>query len=55
METAAEHPVEGVIREVSPRYRIQAIERAVSILNAFSMETPELGVTDSPRRSAFTS
>ena len=46
METAAEHPVEGVIREVSPRYRIQAIERAVSILNAFSMETPELGVTE---------
>jgi DNA-binding IclR family transcriptional regulator len=31
---------------VSPRYRIQAIERAVSILNAFSPEDPELGVTE---------
>jgi IclR family transcriptional regulator, KDG regulon repressor len=34
------------IRPVSPRYRIQAIERAVSILNAFSMDDPELGVTE---------
>jgi DNA-binding IclR family transcriptional regulator len=33
-------------RGVSPRYRIQAIERAVSILNAFSPEDPELGVTE---------
>jgi IclR family acetate operon transcriptional repressor len=28
------------------RYRIQAIERAVAILNAFSAERPELGVTE---------
>jgi IclR family KDG regulon transcriptional repressor len=34
------------VRPVSPRYRIQAIERAVSILNAFSMDDPELGVTE---------
>lgn len=33
-------------RPVSPRYRIQAIERAVAILNAFSSEDPELGVTE---------
>jgi len=46
METAADSPIDGVVREVSPRYRIQAIERAVSILNAFSVETPELGVTE---------
>jgi IclR family transcriptional regulator, KDG regulon repressor len=46
METAADSPIEGDIREVSPRYRIQAIERAVSILNAFSVETPEFGVTE---------
>jgi IclR family acetate operon transcriptional repressor len=30
----------------APRYRIQAIERAVAILNAFSAEDPELGVTE---------
>lgn len=30
----------------SGRYRIQAIERAVSILNAFSAEHPEYGVTE---------
>lgn len=30
----------------SGRYRIQSIERAVAILNAFSAEEPELGVTD---------
>ena len=35
---------------VSPRYRIQAIERAVSILNAFSAEDPELGVTELAER-----
>jgi len=33
-------------RTESGRYRIQAIERAVAILNAFSAEEPELGVTD---------
>ena len=38
------------IRPVSPRYRIQAIERAVSILNAFSMDDPELGVTELAER-----
>jgi len=37
-------------RPVSPRYRIQAIERAVSILNAFSSEDPELGVTELAER-----
>ena len=31
---------------VNSRYRIQAIERAVSILNAFSIDDPELGVTE---------
>ena len=31
---------------MSPRYRIQAIERAVSILNVFSTDEPELGVTE---------
>ena len=35
---------------MSPRYRIQAIERAVSILNAFSPEDPELGVTELAER-----
>jgi DNA-binding IclR family transcriptional regulator len=35
---------------VSPRYRIQAIERAVAILNAFSMDDPELGVTELAER-----
>jgi DNA-binding IclR family transcriptional regulator len=32
------------------RYRIQSIERAVSILNAFSAEAPELGVTELAER-----
>jgi IclR family KDG regulon transcriptional repressor len=32
------------------RYRIQAIERAVAILNAFDAETPELGVTEMSER-----
>lgn len=49
METAVEQSDEGV-REVSPRYRIQAIERAVAILNVFSMDTPELGVTEIAER-----
>ena len=31
---------------MSPRYRIQAIERAVAILNVFSTDEPELGVTE---------
>jgi DNA-binding IclR family transcriptional regulator len=35
---------------VSPRYRIQAIERAVAILNAFSVDDPELGVTELAER-----
>jgi IclR family transcriptional regulator, KDG regulon repressor len=35
---------------VSPRYRIQAIERAVAILNAFTMDDPELGVTELAER-----
>jgi IclR family acetate operon transcriptional repressor len=37
---------DAAARPVSPRYRIQAIERAVAILNAFSAEDPELGVTE---------
>lgn len=32
------------------RYRIQSVERAVAILNAFSAEKPELGVTDLAER-----
>jgi IclR family acetate operon transcriptional repressor len=32
------------------RYRIQAIERAVAILNAFTPEAPELGVTELAER-----
>jgi DNA-binding IclR family transcriptional regulator len=35
---------------VSPRYRIQAIERAVAILNAFNADEPELGVTEIAER-----
>jgi DNA-binding IclR family transcriptional regulator len=35
------------------RYRIQSIERAVAILNAFSAETPELGVTELAERLAL--
>ncbi len=35
-----------VMGRPAPRYRIQAIERAVAILNAFSAEDPELGVTE---------
>jgi DNA-binding IclR family transcriptional regulator len=50
METPAPQPDSETAREVSPRYRIQAIERAVSILNAFSAETPELGVTELAER-----
>jgi DNA-binding IclR family transcriptional regulator len=50
METPAQQSDDQAAREVSPRYRIQAIERAVSILNAFSVETPELGVTELAER-----
>src|SRR3954451_12933538 len=41
-----------IIPERAPgtRYRIQAIERAVAILNAFSPEDPELGVTELAER-----
>lgn len=35
---------------VNPRYRIQAIERAVAILNTFSVDEPELGVTELAER-----
>lgn len=34
------------LRPVNERYRIQAIERAVAILNAFSADEHELGVTE---------
>jgi DNA-binding IclR family transcriptional regulator len=37
-------------RAPGTRYRIQAIERAVAILNAFSAESPELGVTELAER-----
>lgn len=37
-------------RPETGRYRIQSIERAVAILNAFSAEEPELGVTDLAER-----
>lgn len=40
-------------RAESGKYRIQAIERAVAILNAFSAEEPELGVTDLADRLAL--
>jgi DNA-binding IclR family transcriptional regulator len=47
------HPTDTVDADVTPldsaprgRYRIQAIERAVAILGAFSAERPELGVTE---------
>jgi IclR family transcriptional regulator, KDG regulon repressor len=42
--------VEAGPRAVSPRYRIQAIERAVAILNAFTPDDPELGVTELAER-----
>lgn len=42
----APHTSEHDAIKVEPRYRIQAIERAVAILNAFSAERPELGVTE---------
>ena len=42
--------LEESARAVSPRYRIQAIERAVSILNVFSVDEPELGVTEIAER-----
>ncbi|MGD9697369.1 MAG: IclR family transcriptional regulator [Thermoleophilia bacterium] len=53
MRDTAEALLEGTpsaSRPVSPRYRIQAIERAVGILNAFSAEEPELGVTELAER-----
>ncbi|MDH3225476.1 MAG: IclR family transcriptional regulator [Thermoleophilia bacterium] len=43
-ETSHDVPGDGPDRR--GRYRIQAIERAVSILNAFSAERPEYGVTE---------
>lgn len=45
LETSPGTPVPPVA-PVSPRYRIQAIERAVGILNAFTVDDPELGVTE---------
>ena len=44
-ETRPDIPNEGA-PDRRGRYRIQAIERAVSILNAFSAERPEYGVTE---------
>ncbi len=53
-----EQPIESVLPDeleepapaVSPRYRIQAIERAVAILNVFTADEPELGVTEIAER-----
>ena len=53
-----EQPIESTLpldpdesaRAVSPRYRIQAIERAVAILNVFTTDEPELGVTEIAER-----
>ncbi len=54
-----EQPIESALpdeleevsaRAVSPRYRIQAIERAVAILNVFTVDEPELGVTEIAER-----
>lgn len=38
------------LRQVGERYRIQAIERAVAILNAFTADEAELGVTELAER-----
>jgi DNA-binding IclR family transcriptional regulator len=46
MEITGRDALDPSARPVSPRYRIQAIERAVAILNAFTVDDPELGVTD---------
>ena len=54
-ETTTTEPLEETVRAVSPRYRIQAIERAVAILNVFSTDEPELGVTEIADRSGCTS
>lgn len=43
-------PLGTGLRPVSERYRIQAIERAVAILNAFTAEDHELGVTELAER-----
>jgi IclR family transcriptional regulator, KDG regulon repressor len=43
-------PLGHGFRPVSARYRIQAIERAVAILNAFSADEHELGVTELAER-----
>ena len=49
-EAAPTIPSEPPAPPVSPRYRIQAIERAVAILNAFTVDDPELGVTELAER-----
>ncbi|WP_396909715.1 IclR family transcriptional regulator [Mycolicibacterium sp.] len=48
--TAPASPLGNGLRPVSDRYRIQAIERAVAILNAFTAEDHELGVTELAER-----
>jgi DNA-binding IclR family transcriptional regulator len=50
LEVIAESDEEPAGPAVSPRYRIQAIERAVAILNAFTLDDPELGVTELAER-----
>jgi Transcriptional regulator len=46
VETVTSSASDPIAAPVSPRYRIQAIERAVAILNAFTVDDPELGVTE---------
>jgi len=48
--SAPASPVARGLRPVNARYRIQAIERAVAILNAFSADDHELGVTEIAER-----
>lgn len=48
--TSPTSPLDSGSHAVNPRYRIQSIERAVAILNAFSIEEPELGVTELAER-----
>ena len=49
-KTTSHDAKQGSGEPPSGRYRIQAIERAVAILNAFSAEEPELGVTELAER-----
>lgn len=48
--TAVDHNMSQDTNAGPGRYRIQAIERAVSILNAFTPDEPELGVSEIAQR-----